>query len=81
MLEALAESGIAGDALIPGTGCCAIPDTVALTRKAVEIGAAPQFVFDRYIIDNHWAIKYKNDNPKSNHYEDPSRWPPAEHPP
>ena len=40
MLEALAESGIPGAALIPGTGCCALPDTVALTQKAMEIGAA-----------------------------------------
>jgi len=40
MLDAFAESGIPGDVLIPGTGCCAIPDTVALTRKAMEIGAA-----------------------------------------
>lgn len=40
MLDGLAEGGIAGEKLIPGTGCCAIPDTVTLTRKALEIGAA-----------------------------------------
>jgi 4-hydroxy-tetrahydrodipicolinate synthase len=40
MLDALGASGIAGARLIPGTGCCAIPDTVALTKKAMEIGAA-----------------------------------------
>lgn len=40
LLAALAEAGIPGDALLPGTGCCAIPDTVRLTRKALEIGAA-----------------------------------------
>ncbi|MEE8334486.1 MAG: dihydrodipicolinate synthase family protein [Alphaproteobacteria bacterium] len=40
LLDALAEGGIPGGRLIPGTGCCAIPDTVALTRKALEIGAA-----------------------------------------
>lgn len=40
MLDALAESGIPGERLIPGTGCCALPDTVTLTRKALEIGAA-----------------------------------------
>ena len=40
LLDAAAEAGIPGAVLVPGTGCCAIPDTVALTRKAVEIGAA-----------------------------------------
>lgn len=40
LLDALAEGGIPGPLLIPGTGCCAIPDTVALTNKALEIGAA-----------------------------------------
>lgn len=40
MLDALAEGGIPGNALIPGTGCCAVTDTIALTRKAMEIGAA-----------------------------------------
>ncbi|MEE8445219.1 MAG: dihydrodipicolinate synthase family protein [Alphaproteobacteria bacterium] len=40
LLDALAEAGIPGGRVIPGTGCCAIPDTVALTRKALEIGAA-----------------------------------------
>jgi 4-hydroxy-tetrahydrodipicolinate synthase len=39
-LDALAEAGIAGAALLPGTGCCALTDAVALTAKAVEIGAA-----------------------------------------
>ena len=40
MLEALGVAGIAPHKLIPGTGCCAVPDTVELTRKAVEMGAA-----------------------------------------
>lgn len=40
MLDALGAAGIPGARLIPGTGCCAIPDTVALSRKAVELGAA-----------------------------------------
>ena len=40
MLDALGAAGIPGARVIPGTGCCAIPDTVALTRKAMEIGAA-----------------------------------------
>ena len=40
MLDALGAAGIPGARVIPGTGCCAIPDTVALTRKAMEIDAA-----------------------------------------
>ncbi len=40
LMEAAVEGGIPGATLVPGTGCCAIPDTVALTKKAVEIGAA-----------------------------------------
>jgi 4-hydroxy-tetrahydrodipicolinate synthase len=40
LMDAAAEGGIPGATLVPGTGCCAIPDTVALTRKALEIGAA-----------------------------------------
>lgn len=40
LMDALAEGGIPGPLLIPGTGCCAIPDTVTLTNKALEIGAA-----------------------------------------
>jgi 4-hydroxy-tetrahydrodipicolinate synthase len=35
-LEQLIDSGISPGVLMPGTGCCALPDTVALTRHAVE---------------------------------------------
>jgi 4-hydroxy-tetrahydrodipicolinate synthase len=37
-LEALIDRGIAPGVLMPGTGCCALPDTVLLTRHAVEHG-------------------------------------------
>ena len=40
MMEALGASDIPATALLPGIGCCAIGDTVRLTRRAVEIGAA-----------------------------------------
>lgn len=40
MLDALGASGIDTGRAVPGVGCCAIPDTVALCRKALEIGAA-----------------------------------------
>ncbi len=36
LLERLIVSGISPRVLMPGTGCCALPDTVALTRHAVE---------------------------------------------
>ena len=39
LLDNLIEDGIPGNTLMPGTGCCAVPDTVRLTRKAVELGA------------------------------------------
>ena len=35
LLERLIELGIPPGVLMPGTGCCALPDTVALTRHAV----------------------------------------------
>ncbi len=40
ILETLAAAGISGSKLMPGTGSCSIPETVALTRRAVELGAA-----------------------------------------
>ncbi len=39
LLDHLIEDGIPGNTLLPGTGCCAVPDTVRLTRKAVDLGA------------------------------------------
>jgi len=38
MLEALVESGVPAARLMPGVGTCAIPDTVKLTRQAVQLG-------------------------------------------
>lgn len=37
-LEALVAAGIDPARLIPGTGCAALPDTVALTRHATDMG-------------------------------------------
>lgn len=37
-LEALVEGGVAPGRLIPGTGCCALADTVELTRHAAALG-------------------------------------------
>lgn len=38
LLEELVEDGLPVARMMPGTGCCALPDTVTLTRKAVELG-------------------------------------------
>lgn len=38
LLEKLIESHIPAAQLMPGTGCCALPDTVRLTTHAVRIG-------------------------------------------
>jgi len=39
LLDGLAEAGIPGETLMPGVGCCALPDTITLARRAVEHGA------------------------------------------
>lgn len=30
--------------------------------EPIQIGDAPQYVFDNQVVDNHWAIKYKREN-------------------
>src|ERR687898_1643536 len=39
-LEALVESGVPAEKLLPGTGSCALTDTVRLSRAALEAGAS-----------------------------------------
>ena len=36
LMDALLDSGIPPARMMPGTGCCALPDSVALTQKAVS---------------------------------------------
>ena len=38
LLEKLISSGISGDSLMPGTGCCSMSETVELTKLAVSLG-------------------------------------------
>ena len=38
LLERVVEDGISPERLIVGTGCCAFPDSVELTRHAIEAG-------------------------------------------
>lgn len=50
LLEALQTAGIDSSLLLPGVGLCSLPETLELTRKAVELGCAgvltlPPFYF------------------------------------
>jgi 4-hydroxy-tetrahydrodipicolinate synthase len=40
LLDAVVHAGLPPARMMPGTGCCALPDTVALTRRAVAHGCA-----------------------------------------
>jgi 4-hydroxy-tetrahydrodipicolinate synthase len=38
LLDSLVKSGIPAARMMPGTGCCALPETIELTRAAVQAG-------------------------------------------
>lgn len=40
LFDALLEAGVPPARMMPGTGCCAISDSIELTRRAVEAGVA-----------------------------------------
>jgi len=40
LLDALVDAGLPPERMMPGTGCCAFPDSVELTRHAVDRGCA-----------------------------------------
>jgi 4-hydroxy-tetrahydrodipicolinate synthase len=40
LLDYLVDHGIPADKIMPGTGCCALPETIELTKKAVALGCA-----------------------------------------
>jgi len=40
LLEGLVAAGVPAAKLMPGTGACALSDSIALTKKAVELGCA-----------------------------------------
>jgi 4-hydroxy-tetrahydrodipicolinate synthase len=40
LLDSLLAGGVPADRLVPGTGCCALPDSVRLTAHAVRRGCA-----------------------------------------
>lgn len=52
LLEELVTSGVNPAKLMPGTGCCALTDSISLTKKAVELGCGgvlmlPPFYYKR----------------------------------
>lgn len=65
MLDALLDSGVSADQLIPGTGCSALTDSIALTRHAVSRGCLgtltlPPFYYkgvpEGGLVDSYTAI-------------------------
>jgi len=40
LLDTLLEAGLPAARMMPGTGCCALPDTIELTKRAVAAGCA-----------------------------------------
>jgi 4-hydroxy-tetrahydrodipicolinate synthase len=52
LLDGLAARGVAGAKLLPGVGTPAIPDTVALIRKAAEIGCRGVLVLPPFFYKN-----------------------------
>ncbi len=72
-LDALVAGGFPAGRLLIGTGCCAVPDTVTLTRHAVENGAGgvlvlPPFYYKRVsdegVVDAHAAVVEQIDDPR-----------------
>jgi len=51
-LEALAAAGIPGERMMPGTGACAVPDAVDLTRAALKAGAAGVLMLPAFYYKN-----------------------------
>lgn len=51
-LEALVEGGVVPASLIPGTGCCAIGDSVALGKHATELGCRGVLVLPPFYYKN-----------------------------
>jgi 4-hydroxy-tetrahydrodipicolinate synthase len=52
LLDALVESGLPRDRMMPGTGMSALPDTVELTRRAVQLGCAAVLMLPPFYYKN-----------------------------
>lgn len=62
ILEAVVKAGVPAESLLPGTGVCALPDTIALTKHALSLGVTrvvmlPPFYYkkpsDQGLIDSY----------------------------
>ncbi|MEJ2720605.1 MAG: dihydrodipicolinate synthase family protein [bacterium] len=76
-LEAVIRGGFPPERLLVGTGCCAVPDTVALTKHATENGAGgvlvlPPFYYkgvsDDGIVEAHRQVLEQIADPRLNVY-------------
>lgn len=52
LTDALLEAGVPASAMMPGTGASALPDTVQLTRHAVQAGAAGALMLPPFFYKN-----------------------------
>ena len=50
LLDKLIEHGVDPNKLMPGTGCCALSDTIKLTEHAVKLGCSGVLCFLHSII-------------------------------
>ncbi len=52
LLDSLVDAGIEPGRLMPGTGCCALTDTVELTRYATELGCGGMLMLPPFYYKN-----------------------------
>ena len=52
LLDNLVTAGIPGSSLMPGTGTCALPDTLALTHAAIDAGSAAVLMLPLFFYKN-----------------------------
>lgn len=53
IIEGLAERGVPADKTMPGTGCCAVVDTVTLTKAAIDAGAKGVLMLPAFFYKNN----------------------------
>ncbi|GBF25410.1 4-hydroxy-tetrahydrodipicolinate synthase [bacterium MnTg02] len=63
LLDGLVNAGIDAERLLPGTGCCSIPDSVRLTQHAVQSGCGgvlmlPPFYYKAPIASDEGLYRY-----------------------
>jgi len=52
LLDAMLEAGLPASRMMPGTGCCALPDSIELTRAAVSAGCAGVLMLPPFFYKN-----------------------------